>query len=715
MSGTRPDESRARNDAVGGYRPEVLQALWESIPTGMRLTCFSPDTVPREYRGGLGEKRGRSTALDLSAVPEPIRTELAWCVFRIIDQGGRVDIGHMRMLARRLSDVISDLGPGAPTSLIGLSVRDWEHQMTRSRQRRAGALPAPGTARDLSQQLRRCYRLLSVAYDPRPWWRLEVWDPSIDSRIPQRLHEPHGRLACYFDRIATGWLRRGLQWSCKVGLETGALAWGTVKHRIEAAVVFDAFLGGRDLPGPWLADGPAEVRSLLLDFLGHVRGLRVQHPGPTHGQPLSQSRVSSLLNGVEQFYLFMHDQRETAAASLAEPGWLRLGPEHAMFFRRGEKPRRSRHRSHERDVIDADAFAQIMAGTGLLGTPTADGGLGDEQAMRILMLLARTGRRVSEICMLDHDPLLPLHQPGTGTADDADGFVARLRYQQTKIDGAPDTILVDREIVAIIHAQQDWARRARTEPDTPTRKYLFVAGRKNRHGDRPYSDRWLRERVGELVLRLDIRDSTGALVDFQRTHRFRHTKPTTLLNAGVPLHVVQRYLGHVTPAMTMIYAQTLQSTAEAEFLRYRKITADARDLEIDPQDLYDMLELDRRSDRILPNGWCLLPPRQSCVKGNACLSCDKFATDATFLPDLKDQMARTEQLIDQRCSAFQARTGQRMSEDNVWLAGRRQEHDALGRIIINLEQVRLADGTVRALRGAGVAAPVESTIDNKVN
>ena len=41
-----------------------------------------------------------------------------------------------------------------------------------------------------------------------------------------------------------------------------------------------------------------------------------------------------------------------------------------------------------------------------------------------------------------------------------------------------------------------------------------------------------------------------------------------------------------------------------------------------------------------------------------------------------------------------------MSEDNVWLAGRRQEHDALGRIIVTLEHTRPADGTVRAVRGA---------------
>ncbi|GAA3664162.1 hypothetical protein GCM10022224_030170 [Nonomuraea antimicrobica] len=98
-----------------------------------------------------------------------------------------------------------------------------------------------------------------------------------------------------------------------------------------------------------------------------------------------------------------------------------------------------------------------------------------------------------------------------------------------------------------------------------------------------------------------------------------------------------------------------------------------------------MLELDKRTDRILPNGWCLLPPRQSCDKGNACLTCDKFTTDASFLPELRTQQQRTEQLIAERCRAFQTRTGQPMSTDNIWLAGRLQEQDALGRIILKIE------------------------------
>jgi hypothetical protein len=201
---------------------------------------------------------------------------------------------------------------------------------------------------------------------------------------------------------------------------------------------------------------------------------------------------------------------------------------------------------------------------------------------------------------------------------------------------------------------------------------------------------------------LDVRDSTGSFVDFQRTHRFRHTKATSLLNAGVPLHVVQRYLGHLTPEMTMIYAHTLASTHEAEFLRYRKLTADARELTIDPRDLYDMLALDERTDRILPNGWCLLPPRQVCTKGNACLTCDKFTTDATFLPELTTQRDRTLELIDQRQATFRARTGQDMGEDNVWLAGRRQEQRALDTIITTLQMTPVNGGS--AVRGAGTAA-----------
>jgi integrase len=697
--------------AAGGYQPEVLDRLWQAVPAEWQLERFAADTLAEQQRGSFVRRLERMPALQLSGLPEPMRRELAWCVFRMAGQGGVICTNGMSMLVLRLGEVVTDMGPGrAPCSVAEWPVRQWQQQIALAVRRRTGALPAPRTIATVRQHLASCQRLLFAAYDCRPWWQHEVWDPVADPRIPQRAHEPLGRSAVYFHHISIGWLRRAVQWHCKVSLETATLTWSSVHMRARALSAFDAFLVSNDIDKPWLADEPGQVRALLLDYLGHVRGLRVTRPGPTLGQRLSAAHVGALLGSAEQFYLFMHDHKDAAARALSEPAWLALGPQHAGFFRRGEIARPSA-RPEDRDVIDDDAFSKIMAGIGLLGDPAADGGMNDEQAMRILMLLARTGRRLSEILMLDRDPLLPLGPAqGPGGEPEPGAFIAKLRYQQTKIEGAPDTILIDEEIAAIIRAQQQWADEFLAQYGPPLRppKYLFLAARKNRHGDRPYCPGQLHHLLSELARRLDIRDTTGRLVDFQRTHRFRHTRATSLLNAGVPLPVVQRYLGHLSPTMTMRYAQTLAITHEREFLRYRKITADARELDTDPRDLYDMLELDKRTDRVLPNGWCLLPPRQVCTKGNACLTCDKFATDATFLPELTAQRERTGQLITERQQAFKIRTGQEMSDTNVWLAGRRQEQDALGRIIVKLEQTRLADGTVRAVRGAGVTARTDA-------
>ena len=108
-------------------------------------------------------------------------------------------------------------------------------------------------------------------------------------------------------------------------------------------------------------------------------------------------------------------------------------------------------------IIDDASMSRIMANVQLLGEPIKDGGLGDEQAMRILLLVATTGRRLSEILLLDRDPLLPLH--GIARTAGEEGFVAKLRYQQTKIEDGPDTILIDADTVAVIRAQQEWADR----------------------------------------------------------------------------------------------------------------------------------------------------------------------------------------------------------------------------------------------------------------
>ena len=699
--------------AAGGHDPEQFaDRLWEEAPAGMRLSRFSPGTVPGQYQDAFTDSTAWRAGIDLSHLPGPMQRELAWCVFRVIGLGWKIATPALSMLARRLGEVIAGLGGHqAPVSLTGLPAEAWLREIALAERRRTGQLPRNTSCiRHLRGMLRRFHRLLAAAADERPWWQREMWIPAEDARIPVRQHEPRRKDMLNFGRITLPWLRSGMQWHCKTALETGTLTWTTLLGRVQAAAVFDAFLAGRETCGPQLAGDPGQLRVLMLEFLGYLKARR-STSGPTIGQPVSASHVRQTAGAIEQFYQFMHDNKDAAAAAPGDPGWLRLGPEHARFFRPGELPR-TRLSDPDAQVISDTAMSQIMAEIGVLGAPAAQGGSGDEQGMRIMMLQVRLGRRINELCLLDRDPLLPLAASSVARSGDPDAFTAKLRYQQTKIDGVPGTVPVDAEVIAIIRAQQEWADRRLAGHAAPGTRpgYLFLGLHGNRNGDKPYSHHTLRRHLQVLARRLDIRDAAGRLVDFNRTHRFRHTRATSLLNAGVPLHVVQRYPGHLSPTMTMHYAKTLAETAEAEFLRFRKLTADARPVQADPRDLYDMLQLDARTDRILPNGWCLLPPRQSCDRGNACLTCDKFATDATFLPELQQQQDRTLHLIGQRQQAFTARTGTPMSQDNIWLQGRHRELASLEAIITTLQhqpdmaETAGATASQRAVRGAGVTA-----------
>jgi hypothetical protein len=366
-------------------------------------------------------------------------------------------------------------------------------------------------------------------------------------------------------------------------------------------------------------------------------------------------------------------------------------------------------RQPDDDVFfDDHTMGQVMRHAGLLGTPAQEGGIGDEQAMRIVMLLARTGRRVSEVLLLDHDCLLPI--PGLGAEEqDAgpDAIVAKLRFQQTKIEGAPNTIFIDAEVVAIIKTQQQWvhayARELLRDPAAPPPRYLFLALHQNQRARHSYPKTTVTRRLQQLSELADIRDSQGQRPPLSHVHRFRHTRGTNLINAGVPVHVVQRYLGHLSPEMTMRYAHTLRETHEREFLRYKKITADGNDLDIDPRDLFSLIELGKRTDRVLPNGLCMLPPRQTCNRGNACLTCDKFTTDASYLPEHQQQLDLLSELIAQRQAAFRARTGEDMTTSNVWLQQRLTEQRALQKIITVLNEPQLADHG-QAVRGPGTTA-----------
>jgi len=234
-----------------------------------------------------------------------------------------------------------------------------------------------------------------------------------------------------------------------------------------------------------------------------------------------------------------------------------------------------------------------------------------------------------------------------------------------------------------------------------TPKYLFIGVKQNLAGRRPRPYATYNASLAKLDALHGLTDAAGNPLRFSQTHRLRHTRATELLNDGVPIHVVQRYLGHKSPEMTLRYAATLAATAEAEFLKHKKIGAHGVAIAISPTDILDMTQLSQRTDRVLPNGVCLLPPLKTCDKGNACLSCGHFATDATHADELRDQHTKTTALIAIRRQQYRTRTGRELTDDNVWIRERLRELNSLDAILERLAAEETSHH--EAIAGAGTA------------
>ncbi len=553
-----------------------------------------------------------------------------------------------------------------------------------------------------------------------------MWDPRHDRRIPVREHEPLEGQRLNFARVSPAWLREAIQWYFAAGLSTGLLSWTSLPGYLSyLGRHFAAFLAAEGINTPVLAADPeAGIRPVALRLAAWLRQQRTRA-----GRPLAPSTIGLIQTTVSGFYAFMADRRAEAARELAEPRWAGLTDAHARWWRPGEIAGSGYRGPAEGNYIDAAALSRIAGHVEILGlprdqaktvvvngTPRQVRGLGDEQAMRAFLLAIATGRRINEILMMDFAPLSPV--PGLDTSqaarDGRPGRTAALPADQDRRRAAGHPGRRRRG------GHRDRAAGLRPRPGAgprsappPTRRICSWPGRPTPPAQRHYRANTLNGLLTQLAAALQVTDATGAVVDFQRTHRMRHTKATDLLNAGVPIHVVQRYMGHVSPEMTMHYAQTLAETHEAEFLRFAKLRRDGRPLEMDPADVYELVQLDRHTDRILPNGVCLLPPPKRCDRGNACLTCDHFATDARHLEELRAQLAATEELIQARQAQHRQRTGTEMGPDHIWLAERARELSSLRAIIAALETGPCAG----AVRGAGVPArpgqPVPVTIGKK--
>ena len=695
--------------APDGGRLERSAKLAAGIPDAFAGTVFDP--ADARLAGTFGTRS--KTALRTGSLPVPMQRELSWWLATCQENGERViDTDDWRRWVATAAEVAASRL--AACSFADLTLAEWMTAWSRKFHADRGRLAAPGTRARAESSLRGLLPRLAICYSSAPWWKHDLWCLRFDQRIPRRAHEPHGDAMIRWDDIEPAWLREGAKFYTGLQVESGQITWSTVFQTHVYAARLAGFAVSRGLTSPALTDDPSRLRAVTLDFQSFLRRWRRERParGQARGGPLDARSVARTLRFLGNFYATMTDCRHEAAAATGEDGWLALGDGHGRLVRRDElAAERAIRQADDRNYISDADLARMLQYVELLGLPcdqvmtiarggaeTEMAGLGYPATMRAWLIQALTGRRAAEVLMMGFSPLIPI--PGVDPATVPEGgMTARLRYQQTKIDGAPETILVGADVVQIIREQQAWVReRWELGPDETVR-YLFPKLAGNRKGTRAWTTSCYDQTLRRFSVMLDLRDSDGQPLSYSRSHRLRHTKATTLLNAGAPVHVVQRYLGHRSPEMTMRYAATLASTAEREFLAMVKIGRDGRQAGMDRRDMLDLLQLDRRTDRILPNGYCLLPPVRSCDKGNACHGCDHFATDRSHLPEIRRQLAATEQLIRQRQEQHAARYGEPMSDANIWLEQRDAEIRSMRLEISALEG--LGDDTA-VVRGPGV-------------
>lgn len=658
----------------------------------------------------------RDRALQLHGLAPRLRHELAWMAHWQHLDGLKVPVDVGNQLASMLAWA-AETGHPPLESLAWVDKQEllrlhgiWFHA-------RHGRLPAAVNGRRARLERMLGYPRLALAarlHDGR-WWELDSWHPRCDPRIPLREREPCRSVGCSPGAARLPWVRHALKWHLGVLLESGMLTWSTLTcQRSGALLRFARWLETLPEPAEVIRDA-SRAGSCAAAFRHWLCEPANRSSVNRRPETVTAGKVNLDVWAVTELMAFLIDHRQEAAQILGPSPWDELTDAHpAIWLRQRTRLRRHQPVADETHYIDDHALTQITACLPALaepstrsititrgGSPRVLTGQDDPQLMRMLLLQILTGRRASEICLCPFNCLSPATDSAVEAAQGE--AVARFHYGQSKIDKAPDTILVDAQVVAVIEEQQQWLRNRFPGRDLP---YLFPQRRANAHATKPYGNSNYGRALGVFSELARITDAAGRPVKLSHTHRFRHTKLTRLAELGLPVHVLQRYAGHATPSMSMHYVARRDEHAEQAFLATRKFKADGTRVAFSQED-HDALHLLDRADRFLPNGYCLLPPLQSCEKGNACLTCGVFVTDDSHLATLQRQLADTTTLIERTTAQFQHRHGHPMPADNVWLVQREAERAALAKL---LAAMQASPG--RAVQGAGSpSTPIPVSID----
>lgn len=258
----------------------------------------------------------------------------------------------------------------------------------------------------------------------------------------------------------------------------------------------------------------------------------------------------------------------------------------------------------------------------------------------VVILLRSSGWRISDVLNLKYDNCLEKINNGYFLCGD---------IQKTQV--LEHKIPISNEIAAIVKDCIEDAKSNEYNKD----KYLFASKEGKRKG-LPYSSENIQDALNRFAKKFKIIDENGNIFRF-KTHAFRHTKAVELINNGMNLLHVQKWMAHLTPVMTLHYAKILDQTMRKSWEEATKDglfkldgTGKASKVDISNIQDEDIIEwewIKHNLDAVrMPLGYCMKPNKMECATQlNPCLTCRSLCTTPEFIPAFEQEILQTKEII----------------------------------------------------------------------
>ncbi len=563
-----------------------------------------------DWRGKNGVIQGKKE-IHFNCLSKSINTEIKYVLWQRLEQQEWSPINvwrHFHIHVRWIMEWMNAYAPNV-NSFMERSLEKWELSF-RSYLAEQGKLTikqrqylAKGEIRVTQKDdpkistLRGIYRTLQEAYDDRPESEKEIWDLR---KLGVSLVKSARDHHLNFTFISQPWLRQATKSYIRYCLATQA--GGTCRNKLKYINQFSGFLNQltREIK-------PNDIdRPLIVEYLSHLAK-------SDFGASYKQSSIGALKEFLEL---------------CAREKWAEIKDKRLIYLSDYPKPN-----NHLPKYIPPYIIEQLNHHLDAL----------PPYIMRMVLMLQETGRRISEVCCLPWDCL---RQDAQG-----DWFLLHYQFKMKQQESIP----ISQELAAVIQEQQEFVI-SQWGQGFP---YLFPTPKPRGKGN-PISSNHFNYTLKELAYEKHICDESGQIYQFH-SHQFRHTVGTQMINNGVPIHIVQRYLGHKSLEMTLRYAHIHDQTLKEEFAKYQGKMVDISGKVVQPDNV--MAEIAQGSNpnnideqwmkynilaQALPNGLCSLPVIQgACPYGaNKCLSCTHFKTDIRYLDKHQYHLERTREIVE---------------------------------------------------------------------